>query len=442
MIRTWPRPDELLVKTLGPCTLPSPLGLEGRGPGHYTSDEARVLLNAERPSVYGASELSFEKAGARKTIYFDPAHTRAGIVTCGGLCPGVNHVIRSAVLELRHRYRVRDVIGFRYGFSGMVEKHGHAPMSLGLDEVRMIHRQGGSRLGTSRGAEDVGAMVDTLQRLDLQVLLTIGGDGTLRGAHAITREIERRGANIAVVGIPKTIDNDVSWIDRTFGFETAVQIAKDAVDAAHTEALAAENGVGLVRLMGRDSGFIAAAATLASLDANYCIVPEVPVILGGETGFLAALEARLAARKHAVIVVGEGCSHLFPEAVGERDASGNLRYASEAGDVGPRLRDAIIAHFKARNLPLTLKYIDPSYLIRSVPANAGDAIFCDGLARAAVHAAMAGKTDMVVGHWNGAATHLPIPLATAERKVIDPEGPMWLAVLETTGQPARMGMQS
>ncbi len=439
MLQPWPSRDSLQVRALGAPRYDSPLGLGVTGEipsGKYTPDDARVIANAE-VGVDGdpGAPLSFEKAGPRERLFFEPKATRAAIVTCGGLCPGLNDVIRSTVLQLHHRYGVREVLGFRFGFAGLDPANGYEPVRLDLDAVRHLHERGGTALGTSRGAQDVSVMVDTLQRHDVQVLLTIGGDGTQRGAHALAEEIARRGLQISVVGVPKTIDNDLLWTDRTFGFDTAVEAARAAIVAAHTEAASAFNGVGLVKLMGRDSGIIAAAAARASLETNFCLVPEVPVELEGEGGLFEALEARLRDRQHALIVVAEGCTQPFADGTGARDASGNVRYASGGLDVGARLRDAIIAHFERRQLPLTLKYIDPSYLIRSVPANASDRIFCDGLARAAVHAAMAGKTDMVVGRWCGMFTHVPIPVATDGRKRIDPEGSLWLSVVEATGQP-------
>jgi 6-phosphofructokinase 1 len=234
--------------------------------------------------------------------------------------------------------------------------------------------------------------------------------------------------------VPKTIDNDLRFMDKTFGFDTAVEAARMTVDAAHTEALGAMNGIGLVKLMGRDSGFVATAATLASRDVNFCLIPEVGFELDGEKGLLAALERRLHARGHAVIVVAEGCGALLPSASKSRDESGNVRYSGEEADVGPRLRDAICAHLRSRNVHFSLKYIDPSYIIRSVPANASDSIFCDMLARHAVHAGMAGRTDMVIGRWHHVFTHVPILLATRERNRVDADGALWLAITEATGQ--------
>jgi 6-phosphofructokinase 1 len=428
-----PQAEELKVKTLGEARIPSPLRLGAPLPG-YVDDRTRVAFEIEQ--IDGQSHREprwFEAGGPREYLFFDPAEVTAGIVTCGGLCPGLNNVVRSLVLELHHKYGVRRILGFRYGYEGMTHQ-GKEPLALTPETVAHIHQQGGSLLGQSRGKQDPSEMVDFLAERGVNVLFPVGGDGTLRGAHAICQEAERRGLKIAVVGVPKTIDNDVPYVDRTFGFETAVEVARQAVDAAHVEALATHNGVGLVKLMGRDAGFIAAAATLASREVNFCLVPEVPFRLDGPRGLLAALEARLAQRSHAVIVVAEGCGAALLGGEGERDASGNLRYASADLDIGAHLRDAITHHFKERRIPLSLKYIDPSYMIRSVAANASDSIFCDALARHAVHAALAGKTDLVVGRWHRRFTHIPLTLVTSIHKRMNPTGEIWFSVTEATGQ--------
>jgi 6-phosphofructokinase 1 len=430
---------QLDVRTLGDRAFPSPLELStvaGDGIADYVPDEARVALSVEiMAGAAPPAPLLFEKAGPRQSIFFDPPRTRAGIVTCGGLCPGINNVVRSMVLELHYKYGVREILGFRYGYEGLNPAGGIEPVRLGPEEVRSVHRMGGSFLGLSRGRQEPSVMVDTLARLGVDVIFAVGGDGTLRGAHALHEEIARRGLGIAVVGVPKTIDNDIPFVDKSFGYDTAVEIARQAVDAGHTEATGARNGIGIVKLMGRESGFIAAAATLASLDVNFCLIPEVRFDLEGPSGLFAALERRLGERAHALIVVAEGCGASLDLEAAERDASGNVRYSAAGADIGPRLRDAIARHFAAIGAPVTVKYIDPSYMIRSVPANASDSIFCDSLARHAVHAGMAGKTDLVIGRLHRIFTHVPLLIATGERKRINPDGDIWLAVSETTGQP-------
>ncbi len=433
------KPEQLEVDSLGERTVPSPLELStipGDEIADYVPDQARVLLNVERNAGEEIdTSLDFEKAGPRQHIYFDPGKTRAAIVTCGGLCPGLNHVIRSIVLQLHHHYGVPDILGYRYGYKGLNPAHGFEPRRLGPAEVRNIHTSGGSVLGTSRGGEEIGTMVDTLERDDVQILFAIGGDGTLKGANAIYEEVKRRGKKIAIVGVPKTIDNDIAYVDKTFGFDTAVEVARLALNGAHTEAASALNGIGLVKVMGRDSGFIAAAATLASLEVNYCLVPEVHFDLEGEHGLLRHLTKRIRQRGHALIVVAEGCAKSFASMPLRRDASGNIQYAAADLDVGLFLQDAITEHFREQGMPVTLKYIDPSYMIRSVPANANDSVFCDILARHAAHAGMAGKTGIVLGRWHNIGIHVPLTLATSEKKRIDPDSGQWLSVTETTGQP-------
>lgn len=380
---------------------------------------------------------SFEPAGPRRALFFDPKQATCAIVTCGGLCPGQNDVIRSIVLTLKYGYGVDKVLGFRYGYGGLAKAPLAPPIQLSQELVDDIHQEGGTLLASSRGAPSVGEMVDTLAARRIDVLFTIGGDGTLRGAQAIAQEVARRKLKIAVVAVPKTIDNDLLWVARSFGFATAVEEARRAIRSAHAEARGAWNGIGLVKLMGRHSGFIAAHASLANSDVNFCLIPEVPFDLGGDTGFLRTVERRLQARRHAVIVVAEGAAQdlLQDEKHVAHDASGNLKLK----DVGVFLKDQLGSYFAERQIPVTIKYIDPSYLVRSLAANSLDSEFCLMLGQHAVHAAMAGRTEMLVGYWNQRFTHAPIRLAVEGRKQIDPEGDVWQAVLEATGQPPRMG---
>ena len=403
----------------------------------FVPDDTRVLEQLELTA--GAKvdvARSFEKAGPRERIFFDPKETCVGIVTAGGICPGINNVIRTIVLQLFHRYGVEEVLGFRYGYAGLDASSGLMPVPLTPDHVRHIHTRGGTMLGTSRGGHDPKAMLATLEANGVDALIAIGGDGTMRGAHAIAEEAERQGKRLAVIGVPKTVDNDIAFVDKTFGFETAVSMARLAIDAAHTEATSARGGIGLVKLMGREAGFIAAHATLASHDVNVCLVPEVHFTLDGPNGLLAYLEKRINSRGHAVVVVAEGCgTQLVSPSDTPRDASGNVKFSDESLDIGTHLKKAITDHFAAKEIPITLKYIDPSYMVRGVRAEATDAVFCDELARYAVDAAMAGKTDIMIGRWHRSFTHLPLPLALSQKKRIDPDKELWLAVTETTGQP-------
>ncbi len=423
------------ISNLGPATVRSPLRLNSRSGdlvGNFVGDDVRVRYQAE---VGGANEdLLFEKAGPRERIFFEPATTTAAIVTCGGLCPGLNTVIRSAFMELHHHYGVARVLGIRYGYRGLNPEQAEPPLELNHDVVDHIHAHGGSILGSSRGDHPIERMVDQLERLRVSLLLTVGGDGTQRGAHRIALEARRRGLPLAVVGVPKTIDNDILFVDRTFGFATAVDKAREVLVAAHCEAKGYPNGVALVRVMGRDSGYIAAGATLASQEVNFALVPEVPFHLDGEGGFLAELKRRLLDRHHAVIVAAEGAGQDLLGADGAaRDASGNVLHK----DIGLFLRERILAYFRAEGIEISLKYIDPSYYIRSVPANSEDGILCDLYARNAVHAAMAGKTDLIVGLRND-YIHVPIAMATERRQRLEPEGLLWRCVLSATGQPAVM----
>lgn len=356
------------------------------------------------------------------------------VVTCGGLCPGLNNVIRAITLEAHFRYGVRTIYGVRYGYQGFVSEYAHEPLMLTPKSVADIHMHGGTVLASSRGRQDCAKMVDWLVQRDVKILMVIGGDGSQRGLLAIQAEIARRGLSISVVGVPKTIDNDMVFLDKSFGFETAVSRAVDAISCAHAEAKGGPNGVGLVKLMGRHSGFIAAHSTLARNDVNFVLIPEVPFDLNGPHGFLNALEMRLATRDHAVVVIAEGAGQEHLDRSSSTDASGNKRL----GDIGLFLRDRIDAHFAAKGIETNVKYIDPSYLIRSAPADSQDALYCARLGQNAVHAAMAGKTGLVVGRSNYRYVHLPAELVTRQRRHIDPKSDFWQSVLATTGQPTSM----
>lgn len=427
------------ITTLGAALHASPLQAEHTGcgwAGPFVGDGVRVRQGTEVLGGEGAGgELVFEKAGAREKVFFNPKRTVAAVVTCGGLCPGLNNVIRSVFLELYHNYGVRSVLGIRYGYAGLNPRVGEEPWALTPEMVEDIHQEGGTLLGSSRGPQPIGVMVDYLVSRRVNILFCVGGDGTLRGARELAEEALKRGVRLAVVGIPKTIDNDVMYMTRTFGVSTAMAVASEVLACAHAEAHSAYNGVGLVKIMGRHAGFVAAAATLASQEVNFCLIPEVRFVLGGRNGFLGALERRLKARKHAVVAVAEGAGQDLLEAgEGGLDASGNRRL----GDIGIFLKERIVEGMKRRRVPVDVKYFDPSYLVRSVPANPDDAILCDDLARRAVHAGMAGKTNLVVGFLNGTYVHVPIGLAVSEKRQVDPEGPLWNSVLASTGQPRRM----
>jgi 6-phosphofructokinase 1 len=371
-------------------------------------------------------------AGPRERIYFDPSKVHCAIATCGGLCPGTNDVIRAIVLELHFLYGVRHVYGVRYGLRGFIPHYGHELLELNPEAVANIHIFGGTILGTSRGPQDTGEIVDALERIDLRILFLIGGDGTLRAGYDIYQEITRRELRISVIVIPKTIDNDIPLVSRSFGFDTAVEQATSSILAAHTEAVGSPNGIGLVKLMGRYSGFIAAHATLALREVNFVLIPEADFDIDGEYGLLVELERRLRERQHALILVGEGAGQkFFQEQDLIRDPSGNIK----PGDIGLFLQERIQEYFLQKKMEVNLKYIDPSYMIRSMPANYNDRIYCGFLGQNAVHAGMAGKTGMLVSRWHGHYVHIPIQAAAGGRQEMELNSPLWRSVVESTGQP-------
>jgi 6-phosphofructokinase 1 len=415
------------ITHLGEAQFPSPLK-------RTVSDNLRVSEHIVQNMETGFdSGLSFELAGPRKKLFFDSTKTKAGIVTCGGLCPGLNDVIRSLYLELTHAYGVQEIYGFKWGYKGLLPEN-DPPIRLTLEFVDDIHKEGGTVIGTSRGPVDVAQAVDNLVKMGINILFTIGGDGTQRGGNALFQEAKKRGYDLAVVGIPKTIDNDVAFVSRTFGYLTAVEEACQVLDRAHIEARSVENGISVVKLMGRNAGFIAAGATVASQDVNFLLVPEVSFKLEGERGFLAVLKKRILERKHALIVVAEGAGQdLLVGNDAGRDASGNLLL----NDIGIFMRDEIMSYFKKEIIPVVMRYMDPSYLIRSSRANAEDSILCDLFARNAVHAAMSGKTGLVIGYLHDKFIHVPIELLANNVKALDTAGFAWRAALAATGQPER-----
>jgi 6-phosphofructokinase 1 len=419
--------EELEVRRLGHPEYASPL--RGDKAVHFVGDDHRIRYERRVGPGIDADTLGFEDAGPRERIFFEPARTTAAVVTCGGLSPGLNNVIRGIVSELAHNYRVPRILGIRDGYRGLNPAVGEPPLELDQRYVEDIHYLGGTVLGSSRGEQEPGIIVDFLESASIDILFCIGGDGTQRGAHAIAEEIGRRGLAKSVIGIPKTIDNDIPFVYMTFGYMTALAEAEKVLRGAHTEAKGAVNGISIVKLMGRNAGYIAAGAALASDEANFVLIPEIEFPLDE---FLESLRERMEARHHALVVVAEGAGqHLFDPSEHRHDASGNRLHE----DIGLFLKDRIKEYFKGREYPVTVKYIDPSYIIRSVAANAWDRVLASKMARDAVHAAMAGRTDMLVGYWHGETVHVPLPAVTSRNRRLKPEGDLWGSVISATGQP-------
>jgi len=424
------------INTLGKPKITSPLVSHGKSSQDFISEDDRVLLDVNLNNIKttiseGKTPLSFEKAGPRKNIYFDTSKLKCGIVICGGLCPGLNDVIRSVVHELYFRYQVENIFGIKYGLQGFIPEYGHDFIKLKPESVENILEMGGSILRSSRGEQNINEIVDSLERMNINLLFMIGGDGTLKAGVAISDEISRRKLKISIIGIPKTIDNDIFLVERSFGFDTAVDVASNAIKSTHNEARDYPNCVGIIKLMGRQSGFIAATAALAQQDANFVLIPEVEFKFEGKNGLLAKLEKRLEQRKHAVIVVAEGAGQYFFKDIEEkRDLSGNIIF----NDIGIYLKNIINTHFTKLNKKISIKYIDPSYMIRSVIANGNDRVFCNFLGRDAVHAGIAGKTKMLISFWNNNFVHVPMEASRGIQKKLNPNNKLWQTVLDATGQ--------
>jgi 6-phosphofructokinase 1 len=432
---------DLTIKRLGDCRYESDIKYSSNpmeaASSFVPEDEKIISFNDSSIIEYfmnNNKEIpAYEKAGARKKLYFKPGSTVSAVVTCGGLCPGLNSVIRGIVMMNYYRYGNQTSYGIKYGYAGFIKENNYEAVLLTPGIVEDIHTKGGTILGTSRGPQDTAQIVDRLVELNVNILYTIGGDGTMRGAISILNEVRKRDLKIAIIGIPKTIDNDIDFIDRSFGMETAFSEACNSIYSAHIESRAAINGIGIVKVMGRESGFIAAYATLATNDVNFCLVPELDLELEGENGFLKHLEERLLRRHHAVIVIAEGTGQKFVTEKGNEryDASGNIIF----GDIGLFLKDKIYSYLKSKNIPTSIKYLDPSYSIRSCAPTPNDSIFCSQLAQMAVHAGMTGRTGLVAGYCNGQFIHLPMELAVLKKKKIELHSQLWYSVLEATGQP-------
>ncbi|MCR5760874.1 MAG: ATP-dependent 6-phosphofructokinase [Sphaerochaetaceae bacterium] len=429
------------IERLGDAKIQSPIimNMGKDGFADYVEDDDRIVFDLETKVVDGkrvsVTEDTLEVAGPRREIYFNPAHVHAAIATCGGICPGLNNVIRAVVRCLWYSYGVRRISGVPYGYQGLLPESKWPFIELNPDVVDDIQEKGGTILGSARGGgERTSDMVDTLERMNINILFTVGGDGTLRGALAIAEEIKKRGLKISVVGIPKTIDNDLAFIQTSFGFDTAVSLAVPVIRGAHVEARNAINGIGLVKVMGRSSGFIAAHASLAQSDVNFCLIPESPFDLEGPNGLLSHLKKRLENRGHAVILVAEGAGQDIVPASGKKDASGNVKFT----DIGVFLKGKIEDYFKAEKMQVNVKYIDPSYTIRSAPADSYDSIYCARLGANAVHAGMTGKTGLLVSMINNCFIHMPIKEAVSKRNTINTESALWRDVLENTRQSESM----
>lgn len=429
-------PSNTDIQTVGEAKIKNPIPF-----GRFVDEDDAVLISISRRNVEKPAKakkepkrLYFEPAGPRNKVYYDTSKTKCAVVTCGGLCPGLNDVIRAIVMTAYHEYKVPSVLGIKFGLEGFIPEYGHDVIELTPEYVSRIHEFGGTILGSSRGPQEPEEIVDALERMNVSILFMIGGDGTMRAASKVVKAITKRGLSISVVGLPKTIDNDINFASPSFGFDTAVETAATAIKGAHVEATGAPWGMGLVKVMGRDAGYIAAQSALSCQEVNFALIPESPFDIHGENGFLAALDKRMKNSGNAVIVVAEGAGQEHLKAKSNTDASGNAILS----DISGLLKQEIIAHFKEQGINPTLKFIDPSYIIRSVPANANDRIYCSFLGINAVHAGMSGRTGLVISRWNGRYVHIPMDAVTKGKKRINTLSNYWRAVLESTGQPISM----
>ncbi|KAK8492932.1 hypothetical protein V6N13_076683 [Hibiscus sabdariffa] len=407
----------------------------------YINNNDRVLLKVINYSSHKSAgaecidpnctwvEQWVHRAGPREKIYFKPEEVKAAIVTCGGLCPGLNDVIRQIVITLEI-YGVKNIVGIPFGYRGFSDK-GLDEMPLSRKVVQNIHLSGGSLLGVSRGGPSVSDIVTSMEERGINMLFVLGGNGTHAGANAIHNECRKRKMKVAVVGVPKTIDNDILLMDKTFGFDTAVEEAQRAINSAYIEAHSAYHGIGVVKLMGRSSGFIAMQSSLASGQVDICLIPEVPFRLHGPHGVLRHLNYLIETKGSAVVCVAEGAGQNLIEKTNATDASGNI----VLGDIGVHIQQETKKYFKELGIPADVKYIDPTYMIRACRANASDGILCTVLGQNAVHGAFAGYGGITVGICNTHYVYFPIPEVISHPREVDPNSRMWHRCLTSTGQP-------
>ncbi len=437
-----------LTKNYGQANYPSPLKNTFSHNNFIDDTKDRILFDISYEQLKKYLSLNsiknklaipnFELAGPRENIFWNPEAIKVAIVTCGGLAPGLNNVVQSLVTFLHERYKVQSIFGVPYGYQGFTHDEETKRFYFGwhrLDalSVQNIDFEAGSVLGTGRGHSNPETIVDALMIREIDILFTIGGDGTLTGAHAIYEEIKKRNMPISLIGIPKTIDNDVLWVSKSFGFESSVGKAVEALRCAQSEARSAFHGVGLVKIMGRNSGALTATAAAAMNDIDFVLIPEVPLKLEGEAGLLNAIVRKVLDKGYITIAVAEGAGQdLFSEGEIQKDASGNIKLK----DIGKFIQKEISAEFKKRNIELNLKYIDPSYILRAQTTTADDSVFCANLGQNAVHAAMTGKTGCMIGYAHERFTHVPLKAVTLGKKCLDINEPLWLSVLAATGQPS------
>ncbi len=274
------------------------------------------------------------------------------ILTGGGDCPGINPVIRAIVRKaLKEDY---EVVGIKNGWKGLIEKD---ILALDIDSVSGILPKGGTILGTSRtnpykNEEDVQRVKENFQSLKINALIAIGGEDTLRVAYKLYKE----GLNI--VGIPKTIDNDLSATDKTFGFDTAVNIATEAIDRIHTTA-ESHHRVMVVEVMGRHSGWIGLEAGIAG-GADAILLPEFPVDIEEICNLIKRRHDR--GKTFSIVVVAEGAKFKKgKEALQEKklDAFGHVRLGGIGQILGKKIeqrtgfetRVTVLGHIQRGGIP-------------------------------------------------------------------------------------------
>jgi 6-phosphofructokinase 1 len=511
-------PDALQIEDSAWAGEPNPVS--ERVIGADRKSDSRILVDVRSsypitqptsgPSLCSCAvkgQLTFAEAGPRNMLRFPGHHKKllkVGVLVSGGIAPGINAVISGIVQRhvLYHTPQITDlrvpgktprsytlqVFGFRNGFAGLlagddvtVLYDSDSPDEKLRAHLRRIANRGGSEIGTSRyddllstadpdkREKDLDQVAENLANRHFDILYVIGGDGSMRAAHATWKRSRDNGKSLSVIGVPKTMDNDILWVWQSFGFLSAVEKAREALQQLHTEATSNPR-LCVVQLFGSDSGFVVSHAALASGVCDAALIPEVPFTMkkladyiterlskrfrpgaGGQSpygmivmaetavpqdaeDYLSDPEVDLDENEKAAIqaFVSKGC-RVHGQTPDEL-RTGGLKVVSRV--LQKRIRemkvdDAYWADFRVFTN-------EPRHLLRAIPPSASDVAFGQRLGVLAVDNAMAGYTDFMISQWMTEYVLVPLDLVVLGRKRVPPNGIFWKSVVASTGQPPEL----
>lgn len=477
------------------ATIENPLPIEVRGDDR--DEGARIVVDARRKYhdplegiTPAAWNLTMPEAGPRRYVsYPQKNQLKVGILVSGGIAPGINAVI-SGIIARHHAYQAwsqkinknyaLEILGYSEALKGLLHA-GRPAVPLDLKTVREAVNHGGSILPTARADELLdledpkqrdGALDKVTSRLinqQIDILYIIGGDGSMRAAHAISCRARRNPINeLSVIGIPKTMDNDILWVWQSFGFLSAVEFAKQAILQLHTEVMSNPR-LCVIQLFGSDSGFVVSHAALASGVCDAVLIPEVNFTLKQLSGYI---RYRLQDRPHSdkpyggIVALAETAIPLdwreYVSATAEvADGSEKviltpeeLRAIETFESHGRRVHGQTPDALRSGGLRLVSQILqreirklgdrwssyrvftnEPRHLIRSIEPSVSDVIFAQRLGTLAVDNAMAGYHDFMISQWLTEYVLVPLKLVVLGRKRVPEHGIFWKSVRASTGQP-------